>query len=99
MRGILLCLASLACSLSVVAQTTASVIHLGYQTARPVLVAPGQVLHLTLRGLTTVFHTTQVAQAVPLPTNFQGLSVSLLRSGTAQSELLPLLRMDLGSTS
>jgi hypothetical protein len=74
-------------------------IHLGYQNARLPQVAPGQVLHLTLQGITTVFDSTQVAKTVPLPTNFQGLSVSLQRSGTAQTELLPLLRMDVGSTS
>ena len=103
MRGILASIVSvgfsLAVSIPLSAQASESIVHLGYQSARPMLVAPGQVLHLTLRGLTTVFTATQIAQTVPLPTNFLGLSVSLLRSGTAQSELLPLLRLDLGSTS
>jgi hypothetical protein len=99
MRGILLSLIALACSFSAGAQTPASILRLGYQGARLTQVAPGQVVHLTLEGLTTVFTSTQVAQTVPLPTNFQGLTVSLQRSGPGQIELLPLLRLDLGSTS
>jgi len=90
----LACLIALVSSLPLGAQTTASVVRLSYQIERPQLVAPGQVVHLTLRGLKTAFDSTQVAQAVPLPTNFKGLSISLQRSGTAQSELLPLLRLD-----
>jgi uncharacterized protein (TIGR03437 family) len=81
-------------SLSAFAQTTAAIQHLGYQAPRPVLVAPGQVLHLTVHGLTTSFDSTQVAQHVPLPTDFNGLSISLQRTGSAQPELLPLLHGD-----
>jgi hypothetical protein len=83
---------SLATSIPSAAQSSASVVNLGYQSPHLPQVAPGQVLYLTLHGLSTVFDSTQVAQTVPLPTNFNGLSISLQRSGTAQPELLPLLR-------
>jgi len=83
--------ATLIASLSTWAQTGASVVNLGYQTARTIVVAPGQVLNLTLHGLTTSFDATQVANAFPLPTNFNGLSVSLQQSGATTPILMPLL--------
>lgn len=91
-----LVLAALAIPVSAQTSTTtsASIVRLGYQTARLPQVAPGQVVHLTLHGLTTTFSSTQVAQTVPLPTTFQGLMVSLQRSTTGGLEPLPLLRLD-----
>ena len=80
-------------SLSTSAQT-ASIVHLGYSAPREVVVAPGQVLHLELHGLTTAFNATPVAQSLPLPTFFNGLSVTVQRSGSASAEALPLLRLD-----
>lgn len=74
--------------------------HLGYQAERLPRVAPGQVLHLTLHGLTTIFQATQVATTIPLPTEFNGLSISLQQSGTAEPIPLPLLRgLETGSCS
>jgi uncharacterized protein (TIGR03437 family) len=72
---------------------TASIVHVGYQASRPVSVAPGQVVHLELHGLRTTFDTTPVAQSIPLPVSFNGLSVSLQQSN-APPEMLPLLRLD-----
>jgi len=74
------------------AQSGASIVSLGYQTPRLPLVAPGQVLHLTLHGLTGSFDSTQVSPTIPLPTNVNGLSVSLLQSGSSVPILVPLLR-------
>jgi uncharacterized protein (TIGR03437 family) len=90
-HSVVLLAATLIASSTMWAQTGASIVNLGYQTARSPLVAPGQVLHLTLHGLTTSFDATQVATALPLPTNFNGLSVSLLQSGASTPILLPLL--------
>jgi hypothetical protein len=86
-------LASLFIPLAVFAQP-ASIVHVGYQNPRSVVVAPGQVLHLTLHGLTTDFPATPIAQSFPLPTFFNGLSASLQKSGSSTQEMLPLLRLD-----
>ena len=88
----LVCFFSLAFAFPVVAQTSASIYSVSYQAPKVVQVAPGQVLHLTLHGLTTTFDSTQVATTVPLPSNFSGLSITLQRTGASQPELLPLLR-------
>jgi hypothetical protein len=96
-RIVLIALCSFLGSLPGAAQT-ASIVHLGYSAPRPVVVAPGQVLHLELHGLSTVFNSTQVAQSLPLPTFFNGLSVSLQRSGSAAPETLPLLRLETDSS-
>lgn len=79
-------------SSSIWAQSGASIVSLGYQTPRLPLVAPGQVLHLSLHGLTTSFDSTQVAPTIPIPTSVNGLSVSLLQSGSSVPILVPLLR-------
>jgi len=91
-RPILLISIAVVCSAPSSAQSGASIINLGYQNPVLPLVAPGQVLHLTLYGISTQFDSTQVASAIPLPTDFNGLSVSLRQSGSASPVLLPLLR-------
>ncbi len=98
MRIILLCSTMLIASSTTEAQTGASAVNLGYERPRPPRVAPGQVLYLRLHGLTTSFNATQVATTIPLPTDFNGLSVSLQQSGSTKSILLPLLHGD-GSSS
>jgi uncharacterized protein (TIGR03437 family) len=77
------------------AQTTAggSITQVGYQAARPVMIAPGQVVHLRLHGITTNFTSTEISGALPLPSFFNGMSVTLQRSGLAP-EAVTLLRLD-----
>jgi uncharacterized protein (TIGR03437 family) len=80
------------------AQTSAAITQVGYQTARPVLVAPGQVVHLRLHGVTTAFNLPQVTQGLPLSVFYNGMFITLQRSGSAATESLPLLRLDGVST-
>jgi uncharacterized protein (TIGR03437 family) len=92
MWRITLPLASLFLPLSMMAQSSASIAQVGYQAARPLMIAPGQVVHLRLHGVTTNFTSTEISGALPLASFFNGLSVSLQRSGSA-AENVVLLRL------
>jgi len=88
-------LASLFLPLSIAAQTTttgATISQVGFQAARPVMIAPGQVVHLRLHGLTTNFFSTEISNALPLPSSFNGLSVTVQRNGAAPESVI-LLRL------
>ncbi len=98
MWRITLPLASLFLPLRVEAQTAGAITEVGYQAARPVMVAPGQVVHLRLHGVTTAFNLPQVTQGLPLSIFYNGMSVTLQRSGSAAVETMPLLRLDGVST-
>ncbi len=80
------------------AQTAAAITEVGYQAARPAMVAPGQVVHLRLHGVATAFNLPQVSQGLPLSIFYNGMSVTLQRSGSAAVETIPLLRLDGVST-
>src|SRR4051794_33276046 len=54
-------------------------------------IAPGQILTIRVRGLDTRFPATQVGTTLPLPRDFQGVSVSL-RQSDGTGVLLPLIR-------
>ncbi len=94
MWRITLPLASLFLPLAAQAQTGAAITQVGYQAPRPVIVAPGQVVHFRLHGVATAFNLPQVSQSLPLPVFYNGMSVTLQRSGSVASESLPLLRLD-----
>jgi uncharacterized protein (TIGR03437 family) len=57
-------------------------------------VAPGQVLTVHVRGLTTKFDATQVATSLPLPRDFGGVSVTLRQNNHTTGVPLPLVRGD-----
>ncbi len=93
MRTILLCGTLLIAVSSGAAQDGASIVSLDSQKPQPPRVAPGQVVYLKLHNVKTTFDSTpQVATTIPLPINFNGLSVTLQQSGSAESIPVPLLR-------
>src|SRR5262252_6993363 len=56
----------------------AAITDIGSDTKSPTIkIAPGQVVTLRVRGLTKRFDATQVATSVPLPVDFDGVSVTL----------------------
>lgn len=57
-------------------------------------VAPGQVITIRVRGLTTRFNSTQVASSLPLPRDFSGVSVTLRQNNNVTGVPLPLIRGD-----
>ena len=57
-------------------QTGATITGAGYQAPRPVLVAPGQVVHLRVHGLTTVFNSVISKPGPPLDDFLYGMSVT-----------------------
>jgi hypothetical protein len=57
-------------------------------------VAPGQIPTLRVRGLTKRFSSTQVATTIPLPRQFEGVSVVMKQAGDPQAIALPLIRSD-----
>jgi uncharacterized protein (TIGR03437 family) len=61
-------------------------------------VAPGQVLAVRVRGLTTKFDSTQVATSLPLPRDFGGVSVTLRQNNNVTGVPLPLIRGDFTDT-
>ena len=74
------------------AQNGPSVVNVTQQSNRLPRVAPGQVVHLTVHGMTTQFDANpQRALTFPIPTDFRGLSVSMLQTGATEPVLLPLL--------
>lgn len=102
MWRITLPLASLFLPLAIQAQTqaltSAAITQVGYQAPRPMMVAPGQVVHLRLHGVATAFNLPQVTQGLPLSVFYNGMFITLQRSGSAATESLPLLRLDGVST-
>jgi hypothetical protein len=63
-------------------------------TSSFVRIAPGQVVTVRVRGLTKKFTSTQVATSVPLPTDFDGVSVTLRQNNNMAGVPLPLIRGD-----
>jgi uncharacterized protein (TIGR03437 family) len=73
-------------------QPAAAIIDIAQDPQNLSRVAPGQIVSLLLRGLTTRFDSTQVATSLPLPRDFGGVSVTLRQSGSSEAVQLPLIR-------
>ena len=63
-------------------------------TSSSVKIAPGQIVTVRVRGLTTRFTSTQAATSVPLPTNFGAVSMTLRQNNNVSGVPLPLIRGD-----
>ena len=92
----------LALSMSPVnAQDGAQIVELGSPFTTSVQLAPGQVFRLTLFGRTSPLSdgNPKVAMGIPLPTGFEGVSVTVRQSGSESSLPLAHLRLSAGSNS
>lgn len=66
----------------------------GYQDPSTIYLAPGQVVPVLVTGLQTVLPAAVFAQAVPLPTNLAGISVTLRQTYPAKSWQLPMFAVE-----